>query len=357
MLVAYFILLPANSYSNLINMTRPVHQMMVFLLGLLLLPAGCRHNPLDVKISGIDVKVQVERFDRELFEMRQDTINRAIDFFYSRYGDFFDIFNVHVIQIGQASSRRYPSYLSMFINDPTNQDVYAYTNEVFSSMDPVNEQLTDGFRHYLYHYPDSIPPRVIGYVSGFNQGLLTVSNFVGVGLDQYLGSDCSYYSQLGIPRYLARKKVPERIPVDVILAWATSLYPYNDSLDNVLSQMIYHGQLSYFVDAMFPRLDDAQKMGFTGDQMKWCRNNEKQMWTYLVEEKLLFSTDPLNIRKLVEDAPHTSFYTVESPGRAAVWQGWQIVKAYAGRNPRLSLHQVMSQRNYQELLRESRYNP
>ncbi len=65
----------------------------------------------------------------------------------------------------------------------------------------------------------------------------------------------------------------------------------------------------------------------------------------------------MNIRKLVEDAPHTPFYTSESPGRAAVWQGWQIVSAYAGHNPKLSVHQVMSQRNYQELLRLSRYNP
>jgi hypothetical protein len=98
-------------------------------------------------------------------------------------------------------------------------------------------------------------------------------------------------------------------------------------------------------------------MGFTEDQMRWCRNNEKQMWTHLVEEKLLFSSDPLNIRKLVEDAPYTSFFTSESPGRAAVWQGWQIVRAYAARFPELSVHQIMSERNYQEILRESRYNP
>ena len=98
-------------------------------------------------------------------------------------------------------------------------------------------------------------------------------------------------------------------------------------------------------------------MGFTEDQMKWCRNNEEQMWTHLVEEKLLFSNDPMNIRKLVEDAPNTQFFTPESPGRAAVWQGWQIVRDFAGRNPQLSVSQVMSQRDYQEVLRLSKYNP
>ena len=104
-------------------------------------------------------------------------------------------------------------------------------------------------------------------------------------------------------------------------------------------------------------MEEHQKIGFTEDQMRWCRNNEKQMWTHLVEEKLLFSSDPLVIRKLVEDAPHTGYYTSESPGRAAVWQGWQIVKAFARENPQLSLHQILSQRDYQELLRKSKYNP
>ena len=339
------------------NMMRPVQRTLLFLSALALLMSGCSNNPLEVDISDIDLEMKLERFDRDLFEMDQDTMDFAIDEMYKFYGDFFDVFNVHIISIGQASSRRYSSYLSMFINDPTNREVYEYTKETFASTTKIEDELNDGFRHYLYHYPDSVPPRVVAYVSRFNQGLFTVGSFVGVGLDQYLGSNCDYYQQMGTPLYLAQKKEPARVAVDVMTAWATQLYPYNDSLDNVLSRMIYHGQLAWFVGAMFPEVEEQMITGFTYDQMKWCGNNEKQMWTHLVEEKLLFSTDPMNIRKLVEDAPYTRFYTSESPGRAAVWQGWQIVKAYADRNPGLSVHQVMSQRNYQDLLRLSRYDP
>ncbi len=330
---------------------------MVFLISTSLLMNGCNRDHLDVDVSGIEVEVKLERFDQALFEMDTDTISSSIGSFYNTYGDFFDIFNVHVINIGQASARRYSSFLSMFINDPTNREVYEFTNNLYMSVDETNEQLTDGFKHYRYHFPDSLLPRVVGYVSRFNQGLFTVDHFVGVGLDQYLGSDCNYYKQMGIPGYLSRNKIPERIPVDVMYAWATQIYPYNDSLDNLLSRMIYQGLLAYFVDAMYPRMEERLKMGFTEDQMKWCYNNEKQMWTHLVEEKLLFSSDPLVIRKLVEDAPHTRYFTVESPGRAAVWQGSQIVKAFAEENSMYSLNQVLSRRNYQEILRRSRYNP
>jgi hypothetical protein len=339
------------------NMMRPVQRTLFFVGAMALLLCGCSHDPLDIDISGIDLDMKLERFDRDLFEMEQDTMDHAIGALYSQYGDFFDVFNVHVISIGQASSRRYSSYLSMFINDPTNREVYEYTRQVFANTEEIESALTEGFKHYLYHYPDSLSPRVVAYVSRFNQGLFTVGNFVGVGLDQYLGSDCTYYQQMGTPQYLVRKKEPSRVAVDVMYAWATQLYPYNDSLDNVLSRMIYHGQLAWFVGAMYPEIGEQMNLGFTDDQMKWCLNNEEQMWTHLVEEKLLFSSDPMNIRKLVEDAPYTRFYTSESPGRAAVWQGMQIVKAFAGRNPKLAVHQVMSQRNYQEMLRLSRYNP
>lgn len=329
----------------------------LFLATVTLLSAGCNRDLLDVDVSGIDTEVEVERFDRALFNMDRDTLSRAVDVFYTDYGDFFDIFNVYVINIGQGSTRMYENHLLTFLNDPVNREVYEYTNEIYASMEDINAQLTDGFRHYLYHYPDSIVPRVVGYVSRFNPGLFTVDHFVGVGLDQYLGRDCRYYRQMAVPLYLARNKEPWRIPMDVMLAWATQIYPYNDSVDNVLNRMIYEGMLTYFVDAMYPGKEDSLIIGFTGEQLKWCVNNEKQMWTYLVEEKLLFSNEPMNIRKLVEDAPYTQFYTIESPGRAAVWQGWQIVRKYAERNPQLTFPEIMASRDYQEILGKSRYNP
>lgn len=318
---------------------------------------GCGRHPLEVDISDIEETVHVERFDRELFEMKMDTADHAIGYFYERYGDFFDIFNTHIIHIGPGSGKRYPSFLSMFINDPANREVYEYTGRVFSDMEEINRCLTNGFRHYLYHYPDSTLPRVVGYVSRFNQGLFTVGHFIGVGLDQYLGSDCHYYDLMGIPRYLSKNKIPEKIPVDVLYAWATQIYPYNDSVDNLLTRIIHQGMLHHFVDAMFPQLEDSLKMGFTGEQLTWCRKNEAQMWTHLVEKKLLFSTDPLVIRKLLEDAPYTYYFTGESPGRAAVWLGRQIVREFVRRNPDLPLGVLMSRRDYQEILRESRYDP
>jgi hypothetical protein len=184
-----------------------------------------------------------------------------------------------------------------------------------------------------------------------------VERTIGVGLDQYLGRDCEYYDQLGVPGYLQYNKYPGKIPSDVAYAWGTALYPYHDSVDNVLNRMIHAGMLMYFTEALLPETPDSILIGFNPDQMRWCINNEKQMWTHLVEQKLLFSNDDLTIRKLIDNAPFTQLYTSESPGRAAVWQGWQIVRAFARRNPDLGLPEIMSITDYQRILRGSRYNP
>lgn len=333
----------------------------LFIINLLLLVtlAGCNRDPLDVDISGSSLEVEMQRLDRDLFNLDTDTIDRAVDVLYEKYGDLFDVFNVHVINIGPASQRYYGSYLSMFVHDPNNREVYEYTGEVFTGavMEGIEAELTDGFRRFLYHFPDSVVPQVTGYVSRFNHKLFTVGQHIGVGLDQYLGRDCDYYDMLGTPRYMQRNMHPGKIPPDVFHVWATALFPFNDSADNVLNRMIYGGMMLYFTDAMLPRMADSLKIGFTPGQMKFCRNNEAQMWAYLVEHDLLFSTDPLEIRKLTEDAPTTYYFPSESPGRAAVWIGWQIVREYARRNPGLSVAEIMTITDYQAILRGSRYSP
>jgi hypothetical protein len=108
---------------------------------------------------------------------------------------------------------------------------------------------------------------------------------------------------------------------------------------------------------MLPDVPDSLKIGFSADQMKWCRNNESQMWSYLIEHKLLFTTDPLAIQKLTDDAPYTSFYTRESPGRASVWLGWKIVREYARKNPEVTFQEIMAMRDYQKILQGSKYHP
>ena len=140
-------------------------------------------------------------------------------------------------------------------------------------------------------------------------------------------------------------------------AWVLTEFEYNDSIDNVVNNMIYHGKIQYLLNAIYPQMSDSLKFGFSGEQLRWCIQNEKQMWDYLIDQKLLFSTDYMLINKLINPAPFTAGFPRKSPGRASVWLGWKIVDAYMQRNDEVSLYDLMKDDDYQHILSESRYEP
>lgn len=331
----------------------------ILIINLLLLVTvcGCKNDPFKADISDTPLDFSIKRFDRELFTMDLDTIDSAIGQFYQTYGSFFDAYNVHVINIGDASGKYYDSYLSMFREDPQNRAVYEYVQGVFPDMEDQEKMLGEAFKRYAYFYPDSVIPAVVAYVGGFNHKLFTVDHSIGIGLDQYLGEENPFYDMLGTPSYLQRRMYPANIAPDVINVWGSALYPYNDSVDHILSRVVYQGLLYFFTSVLLPEVDEATLLGFTQDELRFCRSNEKQMWTYLIEHKLLFSTDALEIRKLTDDAPSTYYFPDESPGRAVVYLGLQMVREYVKRHPKATLDQVMSISNYQTILSGSGYNP
>ena len=153
---------------------------------------------------------------------------------------------------------------------------------------------------------------------------------------------------------------PQNVVPDCMYGWADSEWPFDSigySVDNVFSRIIHDGKLKYFEKCMLPGLPDSIIFGFTGGQMKFCSNNELQMWQYLIEHDLLFSTDQFEIRKLTGESPFTSYFSKESPGRAAVWIGFRIIEAYMKRNPGLKMEDLMKNTDIQAILKEAKYTP
>jgi hypothetical protein len=331
----------------------------LFLLAILSLAVfnGCKRNPLDVKISNIDLDFEISRFEKELFSMDMDSLPEKVQYLSLKYDDFLDVFSFHIISIGLPSESAYAAYLGMFISDRLNREVYDTTMSVFNDLTQLENTFTNAFKRYKYHFPEKDIPQVVSYISRFNYPHFTVGNYIGIGLDMYLGTENEYYSRMGLPRYQVQNMFREKIPSDAFNSFGNSVLPYTPESDNLLSRMIHQGKIMYFVDALLPDQPDSLKIGFSLLQMKWCQNNEKQMWEYLIENKLLFSTEAMVMQKILGPAPFTSFFTSESPGRTGIWIGWQLVRSYAAKNKNLSVADILNETDYQKILRESGYNP
>jgi len=331
--------------------------LLTFFVILALALGSCRDSQRGSKNAGEEVNIHIERFDQELFSMDTDTLPEGISWLYKKYDDFLDIFSYNIIGIGSPSARDYQAYLSMFLGDRLNREVYMETQQVFADLTGLEMKLSNAFSIYKKSFPEQQPPRIVAYVSRFNNPCFTVSNYIGVGLDLYLGTSSSYYKGLDLPQYMKFKLFPDKIPSDLIYTWASAAFPYNDSTDNALSRMIHDGKLYYFTKSLLPKEPDSLVIGYTKDQMKWVKENEEQMWTYLVEKKILFSRDAMDIRKLTGTAPFTYFFSNESPGKAGSYIGWRIFSEYARRNPGISLPGMMAETDYEKILRLSKYNP
>jgi hypothetical protein len=336
-------------------------RLLSFILMLLVVSVAvsCRRNHYKVNTSSIKVNIEVKRLEKDLFTLNPDDLIPKLPSLKMEYGGFLQLFSL-VINTGDINDESFGDLLLRFCSDKQNNDVFNLTMEKFPDVSSIENGLEDAFRHYLYYFPGKKVPAVFTCITGFNNSIITGDSLLGIGLDRYLGANCSYYPRLNIFNYIAARMIPENIVPDCIYGWGASEWDFNSlqyPVDNVLTEIIHDGKLKYFEKCMLPETTDEIIFGFTPAQMDFCSNNEGQMWQYLVEKNLLFSTDQFVIRKLIGDAPFTGYFTKESPGRAAVWIGFRIVESYMLKNPATKIEELIKNTDIQSILEKARYSP
>jgi gliding motility-associated lipoprotein GldB len=330
----------------------------IFFLLLFAVLFSCKPNPLKVNVTDIKTEIEVVRFDKELFAIYDnDTLNSLIELS-NKYPEFFDLFTYKVIQIGGIGDSLFTDRMKYFLTDTMILDVKKLVDTEFSDFDKTEKQLNKAFKYFQYHFPDKKLPTVFAYFSGFNQSVVTAENIIGISLDKYLGRDCEYYRKLNsTPQYKILNMHKEKIASDVAYAWGVTEFEQTNKATSLLDNMIHHGKLMYFVDAMLPEMHDSLKIGYTKLQLEWCKKNEAQMWSQLIENKMLYSNKRMDIIRYINASPTTSGFPLESPGRTGVWIGWQIVRQYMKKFPETSLTDLMQNNNYQQILNDSKYFP
>jgi hypothetical protein len=328
---------------------------------LLIAPAitSCKKNHYKVNTASINVKIEIMRLEMDLFTLNPDEITIKVPSLKQKYNGFLQFYS-YVINTGDINDSSFGDFLVRFCTDKQNNEVYSLTMKLFPDVKKIEDELQEAFRHYLYYFPKKIVPSVFTCITGFNNSIITGDSVLGIGLDRYLGADCEYYPRLEIYKYIAARMTRENIVPDAMYGWGASEWEFstlNYPADNVLAGMIHNGKLKYFEKCMLPETADELIFGFTPAQMKFCRKNESLMWQYLVENDLLFNSDQFTIRKLTGEAPFTSYFTNESPGRAAIWLGFRIVELYMMRNPGISIEEMMKDSDVQGILEKAKYSP
>jgi len=325
----------------------------------LLALTACNHNRPHPNISQCAVTVNIKPFYRDLFSLSDSTIEFKAKRLNNSYPDFFTSYCERELRIGNPADTDFCRNLQQFLSYKENNEVLATCDSVFDKyIGKENNRLSDALSHLKYYLPNIIlPQNIYCHFSGFNSKILIDSTYLSVSIEHYLGSNCRFYPWLEIPLYARRNKNPENISIDVTKALIYANYPDQSETDNVLSAMIYQGKILYITSLCLPDEPINIIMGLTPDELHWCEKAEAQMWGFMAEQKLLYSTNPLDKNKLVNETPFTTFFGDKSPGRAALYCALNIVNSYVEQHPGITMEQLLNLSDAQQLLVDAHYRP
>lgn len=315
-----------------------------------------------VDLSGIDLEVTVERFDQEFGRIEPENLRGQIPALKEKYGQFYNDYMEGMLSVGSPINEGYYSNLRTVLLNPDYNALFKAVQEKYPDLKKQEAELTQAFKHVKYYYPEQKIPRLISFISGFTVQTPIGDGYVGIGLDMFLGADSKFYPALrqSIPLYISRRFTPENITPRVMETYIREeMFPERDADRSLMAKMIYNGKILYCMDAFMPGVADTLKIGYSGQQMEWCKKYETDIWGYFLEQNLLYESDYLKIQKYLTEAPFTPGLGEgnESAPKLGVWVGWQIVKEYMARNPDVSLQQLMAQTDPQQILNQSKYKP
>jgi len=325
---------------------------------LVLFIASCGGNPLDVDVSGIQLSpVSIKRLDKDVFEMDTNSIETATKKLEEKYGDFYALYISRIVNNGGIADSAYDYRIKQFITDRDMLEAYADCKKVDAQLPAMEQEFTQAFKRFKYHFPSKTTPEVIYMMTGFNYPSMYVDSTLAIGLEMYLGADNKFYHMLSIPRYKSMFMNTYNIVPDAIRVWMMNEFPYNMNKSDFLSEIIYTGKVMYLTDALLPTVSDTLKIQYTSAQMDYCTQNEYNVWSYFVAQKVLYTTNQADIMKYTADGPFTSALSKESAPRIGYWLGWQIVRQFMKNNPETTLEQLMAMEDAQLILSQSKYKP
>ena len=298
-----------------------------------------KKNKTENAVTAIPLELKVERFDKIFFETPPKDLEKVK----TAFPFFFPAGNDDSVWLDK-------------MQDPIWREVHTEVQKKYADFEPVKADLELLFKHIKYYFPETKTPKVITIISemDYMNKAIYADSLVIISLELYLGKNHKFYQ---FPNYIKQNFEQKQIMPDIVSSFSSRKIPSVMDKD-LLSQMIYRGKQLYLKDVLLPDYSDAEKMGYTPEQIKWCEENESYMWRYFIEGELLYSADQKLVTRFINPAPFSKFYLEidnESPGQVGAWIGWQMVRSYMENN-KVPVADLLKT-DAKEIFSKSKYKP
>ncbi len=272
--------------------------------------------------------------------------------------DRFPAFEKQYLPLPQGSTRaQYIPRLNAHFGNPGLKSFYQYNDSVFNGYSAERKTLNQMFSAIQVVYPETKLPTIYPLVTGFtfDKDLSVSDTAIFISMDYFLGPEAPYRPDQ-YEYMLRRYDRPYLIPM---LSWALAQnrLTVNHEDNTLLANMIDFGKVHFFTEQILPELPDSLNIMYTNKELAGVEENVEFIWQHFIEKKLLYETNNKVIEKFVDEAPFVTEISQKCPGRIGRYLGWQIVRAYMERNPKVTLKELMAETDYQKILKLSAYKP
>lgn len=310
------------------------------LLTLILALFSCdQKSKVEKAVEEMPLEVEVVRFDKAFFETKPENLEALKQ----KHPVFFPKGNDDSVWIEK-------------LQHPQWRELYAEVEKKFPDFAQEKENIETLYKHIKYYFPETKIPKIYTVISemDYQTKVINADSLLVISLELYLGKNHKFYQ---FPEYIKQNFEPTQMMPDIVSAFGVrKIAPPTEN--TLLSQMIYAGKDLYLKDILLPEFSDADKMGYTPEQITWSQENESYMWRFFIENSLLYDTDQKLIPRFINPAPFSKFYLEidnETPGRVGAWLGWQIVRSYM-KNNETSVQQLL-QMDAKTIFEKSKYKP
>ena len=293
--------------------------------------------------------IKVKRYEMALFTLDASKLEVGLTKLVPEYSLFLGDGNFSSDEVTQIKD---------FIAEESNKAAYAEVIKQYPNLNKLNAGLQKAYKNYARETGIDRFPETYTYISGFDvqYPVKYADTVMIIALDMYLGQDFEFYKKMGVPAYISSRYTEAHILPDCVKEMAYPLIPEKTGAYTLLDAMIEQGKLLYFAQTLLPDAPKDLILGFSQAQLKWCKDNESNLWQFIIENELLFSTESKAMSMFMVDGPFTSSFSQDSPARTGAWLGWQIVDSYMNKN-KVALTTLTATENSREILDKSGYKP
>lgn len=242
-----------------------------------------------------------------------------------------------------------------FLKDSTRLSVFKRTSKVFEDLSKESKEMSQIFNRLENIFPKFTKPKVITLNSQteYENRIIYADSLLLISLDSYLGSN--FYPDL--PEYLSFNMKKEYISNDISEKISKN-FIQKATDRTLLSEMIYHGKILFLNRHLTPFNQEYLIFHSAQSKIKWAEDNEFNIWSFFIENDLLFSTRNDLKSRFISSAPFSKFnldIDKKSPGSIGKWIGYKIVNSYMNNN-NITINNFLI-KDYYEIFMKSKYKP